>query len=116
MHSSAVQGLSALIHVVAAGLFFAALAVFCLVLFVKGTVDGPEKAASNRIYRICGWTIIVSIGLIGLLFATGLDDTLARLRPVFWLETAATFAFATSWAVKGDSLRPLTRAVIAASR
>ena len=69
----------------------------CLVLFVRGTVDGPEKAASNRIYRICGWTIIVSIGLIGLLFATGLDDTLARLRPVFWLETAATSPLATSW-------------------
>lgn len=109
-------GLSALIHVAAAGLFFGALAVFCLVLFVKGDVDSPEKAASNRIYRICGWTIVVSIGLIGVLFATGLDDALARRRPVFWLETAATFAFATSWAVKGDSLRPLTRAVMAASR
>ncbi|QBX33505.1 DUF998 domain-containing protein [Paracoccus liaowanqingii] len=106
-------GPSALIHTLAAGLFFGALAVFCLVLFVKGVEDGPEKRASNRIYRVCGWTIIGSIGTIGLLFATGLDQVLAPLRPVFWLETAASFAFATSWAVKGDSLRPLVRRVMA---
>ena len=94
-------------------LFFGALAVYCLVLFTKGAVDGPEKAASNRIYRLCGWTIIASIGLIGVMFATGLDDRLAGLRPVFWLETIATFAFATSWMVKGDALRPLVRGVAA---
>lgn len=105
---------SALIHLVAAGLFFGALAVFCLVLFVKGAEDGPEKRASNRIYRICGWTILGSIGMIAVLFATGLDEVLAPLRPVFWLESLASFAFATSWAVKGDSLRPLVRGVMSA--
>lgn len=103
------EGLASILHVIAAGVFFAALAVYCLVLFVRGKVDGPEKAASNRIYRICGWTIVVSIGLIGLLFLTELDEALAGLRPVFWLEGVATFAFATSWSVKGDALRPLVR-------
>ena len=97
------------LHLLAAGVFFMALAVFCLVLFVRGDTDSAEKRASNRIYRICGWVILVSIGLIGLLFATGLDQRLALLRPVFVLETVATFAFATSWAVKGDALRPLVR-------
>lgn len=105
------DGLASTVHLIAAGIFFAALAVYCLVLFVKGKVDGPEKEASNRIYRICGWTIVVSIGLIGVLFLTGLADTLAGLRPIFWLETVATFAFATSWMVKGDALRPLVRAM-----
>lgn len=105
--------LSATVHLVAAGVFFGALAVYCLVLFVKGTVDRAEKAASNRIYRLCGWAILVSIGLIGLLFVTGLERDLAALRPVFWLETVATFAFATSWMVKGDALRPLVRTVAA---
>lgn len=104
---------SSLVHLGAAAVFFAALAVYCLVLFTKGAVDGAEKDASNRIYRLCGWTIIASIGLVGLLFVTGLDDRLAALRPVFWLETAATFAFATSWMVKGDALRPLVRGVAA---
>lgn len=105
--------LSSLVHLVAAAVFFGALAVYCLVLFTKGTVDGPEKRASNRIYRICGWTILVSIGLVGVLFATGWDTRLEGWRPVFWLETAATFAFATSWMVKGDALRPLVRGVAA---
>ncbi|MTE00497.1 DUF998 domain-containing protein [Paracoccus sp. YIM 132242] len=106
-------GLASLVHLGAAAVFFAALAVYCLVLFTKGAVDGAEKDASNRIYRLCGWTIIASIGLVGVLFVTGLDDRLALLRPVFWLETAATFAFATSWMVKGDALRPLVRGVAA---
>lgn len=106
-------GTASLVHLAGAGVFFAALAVYCLVLFTKGAVDGAEKDASNRIYRLCGWTIIVSIGLVGLLFVTGLDGRLAALRPVFWLETAATFAFATSWMVKGDALRPLVRGVAA---
>ena len=105
--------LSAWVHLVAAAVFFGALAVYCLVLFTKGVVDGPEKEASNRIYRICGWTIIVSIGLVGLLFAAGLDDPVQGLNPVFWLETVATFAFATSWMVKGDALRPLVQTVAA---
>ena len=104
---------SSLVHLVAAAVFFGALAVYCLVLFTKGAVDGAEKQASNRIYRICGWTIIVSIGLVGVLFATGLDDSLSYLRPVFWLETAATFAFATSWMVKGDAMRPLVHGIAA---
>lgn len=105
--------LSSLVHLVAAAVFFGALAVYCLVLFTKGAMDGAEKDASNRIYRICGWTIIVSIGLVGVLFATGWDDRLASLRPVFWLESVATFAFATSWMVKGDALKPLVRTVAA---
>ncbi|WP_347137576.1 hypothetical protein [Paracoccus sp. SSK6] len=107
------ESLSSTVHLVAAGVFFGALAVYFLVLFIKGEVDGPEKDASNRIYRLCGWIIILCIALVGLLFATDLDHRLAWLRPVFWLETIATFAFATSWMVKGDALRPLVRGVAA---
>lgn len=95
------------VHLVAAAVYFAALAVYCLVLFRRGAVDGAEKRASNRIYAICGWLIVISIGTIGILFATGWDAPLLPYRPVFWLEFAATFAFATSWMVKGDGLRPL---------
>lgn len=103
--------LSARLHFVAAATFFAALAVYCLVLFVRGKVDSPEKRGSNRIYRLCGWLIVISIVATGLLYLTGLDQRLAVLRPVFWLETVATFSFATSWMVKGDALRPLVRRI-----
>lgn len=97
------------VHAGAAVVFFGALAVYCLELFVRGGADTPEKAAEHRLYRICGWVIIASLALIALLWTTGLDVPLKGLRPIFWLETAACFAFATSWAVKGDSLRPVVR-------
>lgn len=103
--------ITATVHLLAAAVFFGALAVYCLVLFVRGTVDGPEKRASNLIYRICGWLIVASIGLIGVLIQTGLAKQLSHLNPVFWLETIACFAFATSWMVKGDTMRPLVRAL-----
>ena len=92
--------------------FFGALAVFCLVLFVRGSEGSTEKAASNRIYRVCGWTIVGSMAAIGLLMVAPdpLQARLVPLRPVFWLETLATVAFAVSWLVKGDALRPVASA------
>lgn len=95
---------TAYLHIAAALCFFLALAVFCLVLFVRGDEAKSEKRASNQVYRICGIIILICIGLIGILFLTGLKDQLSALRPVFWLEFVATMAFATSWMVKGDAL------------
>ena len=105
------EGFAYVLHWVGATVFFGALAVFCLVLFVRGAAQTQEKAASNRIYRLCGWTIVGCMAAIALLNITGAQAALVALAPVFWLETLATFAFATSWMVKGDSLRPVVRAV-----
>lgn len=102
---------AALIHLAGATAFFGALAAFCLILFVRGTEDGREKRGSNRIYRVCGWTIVACLAAIAAIFVVpGAAARLAPLRPVFWLETVATFAFAVSWLVKGDALRPVVRA------
>lgn len=108
-------GLSAskALHVAAAAVFFGALAVYCLVLFQRGHDERTEKVASNHIYTVCGWLIVVSIGTIGLFSAIGWPAWTTGLKPVFWLETVATCAFATSWAVKGDAMRPLVQAVAA---
>lgn len=105
--------LAGVLHWLGAGLFFGALALFCLVLFVRGAHPDAEKAASNSIYRACGWIILAAIGLIALI---GLSPPAVRaqlmpLRPVFWLESIATFAFATSWMVKGDAMQPMVRAI-----
>ena len=102
------------VHNVSAFLFFGALAVFCLVLFVKGTTETTEKRARHRIYRTCGWTIVASLIVMGALILTGLDHRLAALHPIFWLEVLASFAFATSWAVKGEAMQPLVAMAVRA--
>ncbi|MBA4491065.1 hypothetical protein [Paracoccus sp. S1E-3] len=105
---------AAWIHDLSAFLFFGALAVFCLVLFVKGSTESAEKRARHRIYRICGWTIVASLIAMGALIATGLDRVLMRWEPIFWLEVLASFAFATSWTVKGEAMQPLVAMAIRA--
>ena len=103
--------LASLIHFAGAFAFFGALAAFCLVLFVRGAADEPEKRAANRIYRACGGTIIAAMAAIALIYfgPQGLAARLAQLDPVFWLEVVATVAFAVSWLVKGDALTPASR-------
>lgn len=103
---------ASLLHWLGAALFFGALALFCLVLFVRGG-RSAEKQACNRIYRTCGWIIVAAMALMALVLLSP-DPVKARLvplRPVFWLETVATFAFATSWMIKGDAMHPVVRAV-----
>lgn len=106
---------AAMVHVVCAGLFFGAAAVFCLFQFTRGPADTAEKRASNRIYRACGWTIVVALAGIGAVKLLGREWAHgSAIAPVFWLEVIACCAFAVSWAVKGDALRPLVRTVAAA--
>ncbi|WBU63603.1 hypothetical protein [Paracoccus aerodenitrificans] len=98
---------TSLLHSLCAGLFFGALAIFCLVLFVRGEKATARQRACHRIYRICGWIIVAAMLGMGLLKLAG--DPFPSLRPVFWLEVIASFAFATSWLVKGQALQPLVR-------
>lgn len=100
---------TSVIHYVSAIIFLSALAVFSLVLFVKGGSDTAEKRARQHIYRICGWVIVGTMVMIALLVLSGLDDIFVTLKPVFWLEAIASFAFAVSWSVKGRSLQLLVR-------
>lgn len=108
------EGRASWIHNIAAFLFFGALAVFCLILFVKGTTETAEKRARHRIYRTCGWTIVASLIVMGALIVTGWDDRLQDWQPIFWLEVLASFAFATSWAVKGEAMQPLVAMAVRA--
>ncbi|MFV0385232.1 MAG: hypothetical protein ACK5L9_14720 [Paracoccus sp. (in: a-proteobacteria)] len=98
------------LHIGAAGTFFGALAVYCLVLFVRGGDDSSEKRAAKVIYRVCGVLIILCIVPAGLLELTGLDQ-ISPPATIFWLEAVATVAFAVSWLVKGRSARRLVDGV-----
>ncbi|MFB9222061.1 hypothetical protein [Paracoccus cavernae] len=104
-----------MMHGAGAALFFGALAVYCLVNFVRGDDSRPTKKAENRIYRCCGWIIVGCMAGYAALKLSGFEETATRMRAVFWLECIACAAFATSWAVKGEALRPLVRSMVAKS-
>ena len=88
----------------AAGLFLV-LSYFSLCLFTKsGDHKTPRKRIRNVIYRICGVVILVCIALIGLYFGWVDETPLAALKPVFWLQSIALWAFGISWFVKGETL------------
>ncbi len=93
------------IHLVSAAALFSTLAYFSIVLFTKS--DGNptlRKITRNRIYQICGWIMLVCIGLI-LVFKVFLQGTfIVSLKPTFWLETFALWAFGVSWMTKGKLL------------
>jgi hypothetical protein len=91
-----------------ATLLFLTLAYFSLFLFTKTTGIQPtrEKIKRNRIYKVCGWIIIVSVACIailgigpfvGLNFAQNLD------KLIFAIEALALIAFGFSWLVKGET-------------
>ena len=103
---SAVDEVFGVLHLVAAGVFFLALAYFCLVLFRRSDGDPSErKRKRNGVYLGAGVVILVSLGLmvvVGVFFG----DQLGDLRPVLWLETAATTAFGVAWLTKGELILP----------
>ena len=101
------SGLVRIIHFVSAGLLFLTLSYFLLHLFTKteaGGTPSPEKRNRNKIYVFCGWLILACIALIAI-YNTLLDETsIAAIKPVFWLESIALWAFGASWFIKGDTL------------
>ncbi|WP_299907141.1 hypothetical protein [uncultured Paracoccus sp.] len=104
--------LTRFVHFAAALMFFGAMAVTFLCLFTRGDEGEPLKRGANRIYRICGWTIIAALLLIGLVQFTPLGAAIATWSPVFWLEVLASAAIAASWSVKGRSLQPLVQMMV----
>ncbi len=105
------SGLVRTVHFVSATALFLSLAYFSLRLFTK-TNDRPtpQKMIRNRIFRVCGVIILVCIALIGLNGWLFRDASLAAIKPVFWLESIALWAFGWAWFVKGEGLSPLNDA------
>jgi len=101
------SGLVRIIHFVSAGLLFLTLSYFLLHLFTKtkaGGTPSPEKRNRNKIYVFCGRLILVCIVLILIYSFLPEDNSIAAIKPVFWLESIALWAFGASWFIKGDTL------------
>jgi len=116
------------IHYAAAAIFFASMAIFCLVLFPRG--DGTQHnvvktnnrdvtrikwTKRNRFFVFCGGVILLSMAALGLfliLLSTGHTEWIDRLNQwhyFFWWEVAALLAFAAAWLEKGrNRLSPQT--------
>lgn len=87
------DGRWALLHAISAAVFFLAAAYFSLVLFVlHGEQITRAKLRRNRVYRVCGWTIIAA--LIGAVAGFSL----------YWCEVAGLVSFGVAWAVKGEAI------------
>ena len=92
---------------ISAGSLFVVLAYFSIFLFTKSAGEKPyppRKRARNRIYRVCGIVMLLCIVLIGVFKIWLADTPIADLKPVFWLEALALWAFGISWFTKGETI------------
>ena len=95
------------VHFVSAAGLFLVLSYFSLFLFTKSKSEEditPEKRIRNRIYRASGVVILICIALIGLYHWQLKNTAISALKPVFWLESLALWAFGISWLIKGETL------------
>jgi hypothetical protein len=88
------------LHVGLAGVLYLTLAYFAIVRFPV-TDGAPGRRARNRLYRICGWTIVACMVLIAIVQLRLVRAHVGSYRPSFWLESFATIAFGISWLAKG---------------
>lgn len=105
--ATAGQQLVGILHLVFAFGFFVTLIYFALVLFritKSGSSPTPEKIMRNRVYTICGYTMIACLVLLVILALLPNDSSVFALNPVFWLETILIEAFGISWLVKGEAI------------
>lgn len=95
-----------IMHNISAVAFFLIITYFALVLFPKTDskkTPSPEKLLRNKIYRICGIVMLVSIILVGIDMVFLKDFAPLKNIPVVLIfEWIALWAFGISWIVKGE--------------
>lgn len=104
---SSADSATGIVHGVAALVLFATMAVFCFFLFPRSTVPAPmtmRKKTRNVIYVICGIAIILGLGLAALGSRVLPDSVVDWLRPLFWGQSIAVFAFGIAWFAKSNTL------------
>ena len=93
------------VHLTCAFLFFLTLAGIAYFVFTRPPLPKeqlePRKRTRDKIYRICGVTIVVSLLLAPILDPLLGDVMRDRIHPLFWLESIAVWAFSASWLIKG---------------
>ena len=94
-------------HYISALVLFATLSYISIVLFTKtdsADTMTDRKRKRNKVYKGCGYTMLVCIVLI-LVYVSLLREIVpASWKPIFWLETILLLAFGFSWLIKGETL------------
>ncbi|UOK42283.1 MULTISPECIES: hypothetical protein [Flavobacterium] len=101
--NNATQDTVSWVHYICAGLFFASLAYFSLVQFIKtkGTLT-RMKIRRNKIYKFCGWTIVFCIVMLLLYNIPTVKNTVENTVYFIAFEILALWAFAFSWLIKAE--------------
>ncbi len=88
--------ISSAIHDVSAAVLFGVFALMILTQFTKG-----NHRLRNRLYRICGWIMVVAMGAVGVtMLIPNAPAWLTMVYEVIMLE-----AFATAWIVKSGAAK-----------
>jgi len=103
------------VHLWASIIVFLILAFFCFFVFTRVKPDqiGPDgdliatKRSRNRLYRISGTIILVSISLTGLAFLLG-EEIVRAYRLIYVGETVCLLTYGVSWMVHGRVFVRLT--------
>jgi hypothetical protein len=95
------------LHHVFASALFLTLTYFSLFLFTKTKPGRPltrGKILRNRVYIGCGVIMLACLVMVPVYCQFFDHLPIAQLKPVFWLEALALWAFGVSWAVKGETI------------
>jgi hypothetical protein len=105
--TSTVVGSKGIVHGIAAIVLFVILAAFCFFIFPRSTAPAAmttRKKTRNVIYYISGIAIVLGLGLAALGSRMLPDDVTAWLRPLFWGQAVAVFAFGIAWFTKSNTI------------
>ena len=94
-----------ILHYITSGIFFVILSYMSIFLFTKTSGNmTPEKKKRNRIYRICGIVMLISVAGIPINSIPAIRDRIIFLKPTLILESIALISFGFSWLTKGEFL------------
>jgi putative Mn2+ efflux pump MntP len=94
-------------HFVTSAIFFAIMAYMSIFLFTKtdqGQRPTKQKLQRNKVYKVCGYLMIIFLLLIPALKIKGVPASFFNYRPEFWFEAVVLGAFGFSWLTKGEAI------------
>jgi len=95
------------LHATFASFLFLLLAIFCLALFTQtdpSQAPTPEKLTRNKVYRVCGYAILVCIVLSLVTSIPFVKQYLGWKNYLFFYESIAVLFFGGAWITKGGTI------------